>query len=50
VGAVSEKDIPMSRDAEDCSACEVMIDVFGSSEWSVWVCDPAVMEKLSSIY
>lgn len=51
VGAKTERDILNAHKAgDDFSSCEVLLNAFDSTEWSVWARDSEVMEMLATVY
>lgn len=50
VGAKTDLDILNAHKAgDDFSSCEVVLNVFDSTEWSVWARDSTLMEKLATV-
>lgn len=49
VGVVRGNEGSVSRNVDEISACEVMVEVLDSTRRYVWARDSAVMERLSSI-
>jgi hypothetical protein len=51
VGAKTDRDILNAHKAgDDFSSCEVVLNVFDSTEWSVWARDAELMKRLATIY
>lgn len=51
VGAKTYLDILNAHKAgDDFSSCEVVLNVFDSTEWSVWARDAELMNRLANIY
>lgn len=50
VGARSDRDILSARRAGDyLSSCEVVLEMFDSTEWTVWALDTGLMQRFASI-
>lgn len=49
VGAKAETDI-LSTTEDDFSFCEVVLNLFDSTEWSVWARDTDVMKRFAVFY
>lgn len=51
VGARTSLDILSAcKSGDDFSSCEVVLNAFDSTEWSVWAADPELMERLATVY
>ena len=51
IGARTSQDILNARKAGDnFSLCEVILNVFDSTEWSTWACDSELMKNFATIY
>ncbi|WP_311567541.1 hypothetical protein [Photobacterium arenosum] len=51
VGAETDRDILNAHKAgDDFSSCEVILNAFDSTEWSVWARDSELMKRLATVY
>ena len=51
VGAKTEQDILNAQMAgDDFSSCEIVLNAFDSTEWSVWTRDSELMRRFAAVY